>query len=602
MVTLSQALMIALDHHQAGRVAEAEDIYRRILGADPEYADAMQLLGVLAAQTGRLEEAGRRLRLAVALRPDGVAGLSNLAGVAQSAGDAGPAARLYGRALRLMPELADAHAGRCAALRRLERNGEALAASGRALALAPDHAAALANRAAVLLSCGDPPMAERCARRALRLTGGAAHAQANTRATAHATLAAALAARRCWVAAEAAARDALAAGHDTGDAWEVLGAALAKLGRFAEALDAFAAAERLRPGPSLWAARGTALVAMARPAEAAEDFARALAERPQDAGLHWNLGFARLMAGDYAAGWPEFHWRRHDDRAEPPWRHFSRPTWRGEPLAGRTILLHAEQGLGDTLQFLRYVPLVAALGGRVVLEVQRPLLALAAGLAAGLEEVAQVIARGDPLPPFDLECPLMSLPRAFGTVLADVPATTPYLRPDPDRAERWRRRLGPGPAAGQELRVGLVWAGNPRFPGDDQRSPRLAGLRALLEVPGCRFYGLQMGEGRADLDGAALPASFTDLGPEIADFADTAAIMAGLDLVVSSCTGPAHLAGALGRPLWLALPFSPDWRWLTGRADSPWYPTARLFRQPAPGDWGAVAGRMAAELAEAARR
>lgn len=586
MVTLSQALLIALDHHQAGRLAEAEDIYRRILGADPEYADAMELLGVLAAQTGRPAEAVRQLRLAVALRPDGAGGLSNLAGVEQSAGALVLAVRLYGRALRLMPDLADAHASRAGALRRLGQAQAALSATGPALALAPDHADALANRAAALLSCGQPIAAERCARRSLRLNPRSA--------VTHATLAAALAAQRRWAEAELAARDSLALDRSTAEAWEVLGSVLAKLARFPDSLDAFAMAERLHPGPSLYAARGTALIAMARPAEAAADFERALADRPQDAGLHWNLGFARLMAGDYERGWPEFDWRRHDDRAEPPWRRFTQPSWLGEPLNGRTILLYAEQGLGDTLQFLRYVPLVAARGGRVVLEVQRPLLPL----MSGMEGTAQVIARGDPLPPFDLECPLMGLPRAFATGLDGVPADTPYLRPDPARVARWRDRLGPHMA----LRVGVVWSGNPRFPADAERSPKLAGLRGLLDVPDCRFYGLQMGAGRADLTDAVLPDGFTDLGREIADFADTAAIMAHLDLVVSSCTGPAHLAGALGVPLWLALPFSPDWRWLTGRDDSPWYPTARLFRQPAPGDWPAVAGRMAAELATLVQR
>lgn len=586
MVTLSQALQIALDHHQAGRVAEAEDIYRRILGADPEYADAVQLLGVLAAQTGQVEAAVRRLRLAAALRPDSAGGWSNLAGAEQSAGAVDRAVRLYGRALRLRPELADAHASRSAALRRLGRHDAALAAAGQALSLAPDHADALANRAAALSSQGESQAAELCARRSLRLNARSA--------VAHATLAASLATQRRWTDAEAAARDSLAVDRNLGEAWEVLGAVLAKLDRFSDSLEAFAMAEGLRPGPSVWAARGTALIAMARPAEAAVDIERALSERPQDAGLHWNLGFARLMAGDYAGGWPEFEWRRSDGRAEPPWRRFAQPTWRGEPLEGRTVLLYAEQGLGDTLQFLRYVPLVAARGGRVVLEVQPSLLPL----MAGVDGPVQVIGRGDPLPPFDLECPLMSLPLAFGTAVDDVPATVPYLRADPARAAHWQGRLAPGSAP----RVGLVWAGNPRFPGDDQRSPRLAGLRALIDAPGCRFYGLQMGPGRADLADAVMPGNFTDLAPEIADFADTAAIMANLDLVVSSCTGPAHLAGALGLPLWVALPFSADWRWMTGRDDSPWYPTARLFRQPTPGDWSSVTGRMAAELSVLVQR
>ncbi|CAO3400773.1 tetratricopeptide repeat protein [Azospirillum palustre] len=590
MVTLSQALLIALDHHQAGRVAEAEDIYRRILGADPEYADAMQLLGVLAAQTGRQAEAHRCLHLAVALRPDGAGGLSNLAGVEQSAGALDDAVQHYGRALRLMPDLADAHASRAGALRRLGQVPAALTAAGHALALAPDHADALANRAAALLSCGDARAAERCARRSLNLNARSAV----TRSVALATLAAALAAQRRWAEAEAAARDSLALDRNAAEPWEVLGAVLAKLARFPDSLDAFVMAERLRPGPSVHAARGIALVAMARPAEAAVAFEHALADRPQDVGLHWNLGFARLMAGDYRRGWPEFDWRRRDAHADPPWRPFHQPSWQGEPLNGRTILLYAEQGLGDTLQFLRYVPLVAARGGRVVLEVQRPLLPL----TTGLEGAAQVIARGDPLPPFDLECPLMSLPHAFATGLDGVPADIPYLRPDPARVARWRERLGPRDA----LRVGVVWAGNPRFPGDEERSPRLAGLRGLFDVPGCQFYGLQMGPGRAGLAESVMPESFTDLGSAISDFADTAAIMANLDLVVSSCTGPAHLAGALGVPLWVVLPFSADWRWLTGRDDSPWYPTACLFRQQAPGDWPAVAGRMAAELAALAQR
>ncbi|PWC75414.1 tetratricopeptide repeat protein [Azospirillum sp. TSH64] len=586
MVTLSQALLIALDHHQAGRVAEAEDIYRRILGADPEYADAMQLLGVLAAQTGRQAAAHRCLRLAVALRPDGAGGLSNLAGVEQSAGALDAAVRYYGRALRLMPDLADAHASRAGALRRLGQVPAALTAAGLALALAPDHADALANRAAALLSCGDARAAERCARRSLGLNARSAVALA--------TLAAALAVQRRWMEAESAARDSLTIDRTAAEPWEVLGAVLAKLARFPESLEAFAAAESLRPGPSVHAARGIALVAMARPAQAAVEFERALADRPEDVGLHWNLGFARLMAGDYRGGWPEFDWRRRDAHADPPWRPFPQPLWQGEPLNGRSILLYAEQGLGDTLQFLRYVPLVAARGGRVVLEVQRPLMPL----MAGLEGAAEIIARGDPLPPFDLESPLMSLPRAFATDLDSVPADTPYLRPDPARIARWRERLG----RRDGLRVGVVWAGNPRFPGDEERSPRLAGLRGLFDVPGCRFYGLQMGPGRAGLAESVLPDSFTDLGTAISDFADTAAIMANLDLVVSSCTGPAHLAGALGVPLWVALPFSADWRWLTGRDDSPWYPTARLFRQPAPGDWPAVARRMAAELAALAQR
>lgn len=598
MATIAEALRAAFDHHMAGRLAEAETLYSRILDADPEQADAAQLLGVLCAQTGRMGRAAALLRRALELRPTAAGALCNLGGALQSLGDATGAETVYGRALRLDPRQTDAHASRAAALRTLGRPEEAAASAARALALDPAHAEALVNRADSDLALRRVEAAERAARRAL--------ASRPDLAAAHMLLGAALAAQARWEEADIASRAALDRNPRFAEAWENRGALLAKSGRFAESLAAFAEAEALRPGPSLWAARGAALVAMARPVEALADFDRALAARPGDAGLHWNRGFALLLAGDYNGGWPEFDWRRHDDRAEPPWRRFAQPTWTGGDIAGRTILLYAEQGLGDTLQFLRYVPLVAARGVRVLLEAQAPLLPLVMGLPG----VERVIARGDPLPGFDLECPLMSLPRAFRTTPETVPAEVPYLRVDPVHAALWRDRLAAGDGAGQEagtgLRVGLVWAGNPRFPGDRLRSPRLDGLRPLLDVPGVRFFGLQMGPGREDLARVPVPDRFTDLGPAIRDFADTAAIMESLDLVVSSCTGPAHLAGALGRPLWLALPFSPDWRWMLGREDSPWYPTARLFRQEAPGAgpaaWAGVASRMAAALAERVAR
>ncbi|MCW2236255.1 tetratricopeptide repeat protein [Azospirillum canadense] len=588
MATITEALLAAVDHHQAGRLNEAATLYARILEADPEQPDAAQLLGVLYAQAGHAAKGVGLLRRSLASRPDSAGGQSNLGGALHSLGDAAGAEDAFRRALRLDPGLADAHASRAGALRALGRAGEGAASAARALALDPIHAEALANRADSLLALRRAPAAEMAARRALAVRPAFPEAQM--------ALGSALAAQHRWDGAEVAYRAALACRPRLAEAWENLGALLAKLGRFDESLAAFAEAEALRPGPSLWAARGTALVAMARPAEALADIDRALAARPQDAGLHWNRGFARLLAGDYAGGWPEFDWRRHDQGAEPPWRTFPQPTWSGpgagEDIAGRTILLYAEQGLGDTLQFMRYVPLVAARGARVILEVQPPLLSV----LEGMEGADRVIARGDPLPPFDLECPLMSLPRALGTTLDRVPAVVPYLRPDPVRAAAWKERLREGEGLRVGPRVGLVWAGNPRFPGDRLRSPRLEGLRPVLDVPGVRFFGLQKGPGREDLEGAPLPAAFTDLGPEIADFADTAAIMANLDLVISSCTGPAHLAGALGVPLWVVLPFSPDWRWLLDRQDSPWYPTARLFRQDRVGDWRTVAGRVAEAL------
>lgn len=339
-----------------------------------------------------------------------------------------------------------------------------------------------------------------------------------------------------------------------------------------------------------------AALALARPRAALAALDVALAAAPNEPGLHWNRAVALLQAGEWAEGWREFEWRRHDDRAEPPWRDLGAPTWRGEPLAGRTILLYAEQGLGDTLQCLRFAPSVAALGGRVILEVQFPLV----DVARRTKGVAAVVARGDALPPFDLECPLMSLPGVLGATPDSIPGAVPYLIARDDLADTWSERLD-GIAANARLRVGLVWAGNPRFADDRRRSPGLAALRSILDAPGVHFLGLQKGEGRAaSADAPPPPANFTDLGPSIETMDDTAAIMTGLDLIISSCTAPAHLAGGLGRPLWLLLPHAPDWRWLLDRDDTPWYPSARLFRQTRPGDWRGVAERVRTALAEAA--
>ncbi|HYH20933.1 MAG TPA: tetratricopeptide repeat protein [Azospirillum sp.] len=582
MATIAEALAAALDYHRTGRLAEAEVLYTRIIEADPEEPDAAHLLGVLYAQAGHPQPALALLKRAVALRPDAAGSTSNLGNALRVLERTEAAAAVYARAVRLDPFLADAYANRAGALKHLRRAAEALALATRALALAPDHAEALVVLAESHVDLRQGEAGAAAARRAVALRPDLA--------VAWLALGNAAAAGQRWAEAEAAYRAALERAPRLIEANENLGLVLVKLGREEEALAMLDAAGQMRPERPLWRARANALLALGRAREAAESYAREMEFSPADAGLHWNRAYALLLAGDMAEGWEEFEWRRKDDKAQPPWRAFPQPMWRSEEVRGRTLLLYAEQGLGDTIQFLRYVPLAAARGARIVLEVQPPLLPLLDGFPG----VAQVIGRGEPLPDFDVECPLMSLPRVFGTRVDTVPADVPYLRPDPVRVAAWRQRLG----AGEGLKVGLVWAGNPRFQADDLRSPRLQGLRAVLDVPGVRFFGLQMGDGRADLQRVPVPDSFTDLGGAIGDFADTAAIMTNLDVVVSSCTSVAHLAGALGVPVWVALPVAPDWRWLLGREDSPWYPTARLFRQERVGDWAGVARRIAAALAE----
>jgi hypothetical protein len=297
-----------------------------------------------------------------------------------------------------------------------------------------------------------------------------------------------------------------------------------------------------------------------------------------------------LLRGELREGFEKYESRWRLETLPP--RGFPAPLWNGEDLSGRTILLHAEQGYGDTIQCLRYVPQVAARGGWVVLEVPKELL----GLARRLPEVGQLLARGDALPRFDLQCPLFSLPRAFATTIETIPAQVPYLSAEPEAIARWRIRLGERPG----LKVGLAWAGSPQHRNDARRSIAIETLLPLLRLEGVRWFSLQVGERAADL--ARLPGGLvTDLSPDLIDFAETAAVIGNLDLVIAVDTASAHLAGALGRPAWVLLRARPDWRWLLEREDSPWYPSLRLFRQHRPGDWEEVVRRVAAALERMAR-
>jgi hypothetical protein len=299
---------------------------------------------------------------------------------------------------------------------------------------------------------------------------------------------------------------------------------------------------------------------------------------------------ALLAKGGMAAGWREYEWRWETPLMAPARRNFPQLPWDGAPLA-KTLLIHAEQGFGDTLQFCRYAPLAAARGLRVILEVQRPLVRLLRCLPG----IAAVIARGETLPAFDLHAPLLSLPRIFGTILETIPGATPYLSADGAAVEAMRARLTTIPNQG--LRVGLVWAGNSyrNLPGmaatDRRRSIPPENLAPLLAVPGVHFISLQK-------DGPPAPAAFglTDLMAEVTDFADTAALISQLDLVISVDTAVAHLAGALGKPVWLLNRFDSEWRWLTGRADSPWYAEMTIFRQTGPGNWDSVIAEVARAL------
>jgi Tfp pilus assembly protein PilF len=413
-------------------------------------------------------------------------------------------------------------------------------------------------------------------------------------------------------------RHALQCKPDLAPAWGNLGVALRNTHRGQEAVDSFRQALRLQPGepgvlnnlgnallaqqqyaeaiacfrdglrrtpanPGIHLNLGNALRASGHVGEAIQSLRQALELRPDFAEAHWDLAFALLLQGDFTQGFQEYEWRWR--RPDFPRRQFDSPLWLGEDLAGRTLLVHTEQGAGDNLQFVRFVGALAERGARVVLECQ-PFLAALFESAPG---APQIIPRGDALPEVDWHLPLLSLPQRLGITLDTIPARTPYLQPPA------RRRVVLPPPRGQQdarLKVGLVWRGNPQHPNDRQRSIPLASLEPLFAVPGVAFYNLQVAPGPQFAGEAASQPALIPLEGLLRDFADTAALVDQLDLVISVDTSVAHLAGALGQPAWVLLPFAPDWRWLLGREDTPWYPTLRLFRQSAPGDWSAVIQRV----------
>jgi len=682
--------------HQAGRLAEAENVYKQVLDIQPDQFDSLHYLGVILFQRGNPAAAVAQIDRALKRNPNDAAALNNRGNALLALRRFDQALASYDRALALQPAHADAQCNRGAALHALKRYDEALAASDRTIALQPDYAEAHSNRGNTLRElrrCNEavaacdralalaPGFAEaHCNRgsalyalrrfdeglasydRALALRPGYAEAHCNRGATLHALkrYAEALAAcdqavalqpdyaeahanrantltalRRYDEALEACGR-ALALTPEYAEAFCYSGDALHGLQRFDDALVGFDQALTLRPayadahcnrGATLHALkryeealaacdrcialqpdhaqahcnRGVTLQDLMRCDEALESYDRALVLRPDFASAHNNAALCRLLVGDYERGWQEHEWRWQTDQLADESRSFPQPLWLGSgELAGKTILLHAEQGFGDTLQFCRYVPLVAAHGARVTLEVQPPL----KELMRSLEGAAQVISRGEPPPAFDLHCSLLSLPLALCTRLDTIPARTPYLAAPEDKARAWRDRF----AGHEKRRIGLVWAGNPRkelancFRVDALRSMEFAQLAPLLEVSDCEFYSLQKGDDAIrQLRESSLRQQLVDWTDELRDFSDTAALIENLDLVVTVDTAVAHLAGALNKPVWLLNRYNTCWRWLLDREDSPWYPTARLFRQDASRDWDGVVTRVCAALREFAR-
>jgi tetratricopeptide (TPR) repeat protein len=576
------ALRNAVALLQQGRLEEAEQICSAVLAADSEHCDALHLSGIIKHQQGRLVDALHLIGAALKAKPSSVDVLTNYGVILDALSRHEEALASFDRVLTLRDGDAVLHYNRGNALKGLGRNIEALASYDRALALAPGLAPAHYNRGGLLAALERNEEALTSLDQALAANPDNVLALNNRGAV--------LFRLKRYAESVACYDKALALRPDYAEARSNRGAALTEIGRCEEALDDFAHALRLKPDSvDAFYNRGNALLALARVEDALRSYADALALAPRDPDANFNDALARLCVGDFREGWRKYkyRWDRRRNAVERPV--FDRPMWHGERnLQGKTILLVGEQGMGDAIQFVRYAPLVAALGAKVLLRVHPSLTCLMTSVPG----VSHVIADGALLPDFDLYCPLMSLPEAFATELATIPGGVPYIQPPAERIAKWRQRL---PQNGR-LRVGICWAGSAEHANDRNRSIPLDRFAAILSVNGIDFISLQKDVREAQA--AILRAHHVhQLGQDFDDFADTAAVIAMLDLVIAADTSVAHLGGAMAKAVGLLVPFAPDFRWMLQRTDTPWYPTMRLFRQGAIADWDGPLERLRQELA-----
>jgi len=613
MTALSQIdLNDALAAHQAGRLDEAEAVYRKFAAETPENADVWHLLGALSQQKGIIQDAQQYLdralelnpdfpealntrgillkdlgqlpaaendfRKALGLVPDFPQALTNLAEIRRLIGDFDDATKLNKQAIAIAPDLASAHNNLGATLRDLSDFKAAITAFKHALDLDPNLVDAEINLATTLNLAGSADEALIVAQKATE--------KSPDYAPAHNALGLIYYDSEMIDEASICFEKACYLNSDYSEAQANFANCLTRLNQPEDALDHFDIALRIAPdNADFWANKAAALQAQNNIAGALEAAEQALQLNPNHADGHWNRGIARLISGDFRGGFADYEWRWQLPEFNA--RQFSAPqlTTIGD-IAGKSVLIHSEQGYGDTIQFIRYVQLLANHNPQAIyLETHEPLKPLMAAVA-GIE---QVYLRGETLPVFDAHIPIMSLPYLFATTIETIPAETPYLTPAADCPVDFAGDF----ADETKPRIGLVWAGRPSHKNDRNRSLPFTVLAPLFKLENAAIYSLQLGENANDI--ATIP-TITDLSAQLTDFAATAAIIEQLDLIITVDTAVAHLAGALAKKCWVLLPFAPDWRWLLGRNDSPWYASVKLFRQAAPGDWPAVVKAVTREL------
>lgn len=608
----------AFMHHQSGDFETATLSYKKILKNMPDHVDANFLLGTLDLQQGNLDQAARSLKKAITLAPKHLQAHNNLGTVFQKQGRYDEAVSCFNRAIELKPENQEAHFNLGNVLRKQGKLEEAIISYKQSLVLAPhdfevynslgstlrengkleeavmvyrklithkpNNAVPYNSLGTVLQESGKPEEAILFYKQAIKINPDYAMAYSNLGAAFH----------------ELGRLDnailnyskAIKINPDYSEALNSLGSALQVQGKNEEAIQYYKQA--IKAGPDNATAHnnlGTSLQELDKLQEALGSYNHAIALNSEDPESHKNRAMILLLKENFSDGWDEYEWRLRTKRHGL--RTFNKPKWDGTALNNRHVLVHAEQGFGDTIQFIRYLPLVRARGGYVVFECHKHLTRLLKN-CAGIDEIIERKGALGPSVKFDVHIPLLSLPGIFRTKLDTIPSIIPYISVDSDIETQWDMLL----EQNQTFKIGIVWAGNPSFKNYYNRSCSLSDFAPLANIPGVVFFSLQKGPVSIEISKPPKGMKIYNMSDRLNDFADTAALMQKLDLIISTDTGVVHLAGAIGKPVWTLLHFIPDWRWFLGRDDSPWYPGMRLFRQKKPGDWEDVFDRVKKALSE----
>lgn len=548
IMNINEAIKSAHDNFESGNLEQAEFICKEILKENPLNADALQLLGVICYHSNNYDSAIQYFDTSLRLNPDNFEAYYNLGIVLQEKGDMNKAITSYQQAIQLNPGFSDAYYNLGMIFQGKKQLNEAVICYQKAIILNPLLADAYNNLGVIVKETGQIEEAISYYQKAIEVDPYFA------------------------------------------DAYNNLGNVIREKKQHDKAIFYYRKALELNPNfVDAYINLGNVLQEKNNLDNALECFQKAILLNPENADAHWNKSLAFLLSGNYKEGWKEYEWRLKVKDFLYLHRDFPRPVWDGSDITGKTILLHAEQGFGDTIQFIRYAPLVREKGAKVIVECQKEL----APLMRNIEGIHRLIVRSEQLPEFDLHYPLLSLPLQFDTTLESIPAKIPYISADKQLIKKWREKVLPD---NSKLKVGIVWSGNPDNIKIRSKSCSLEAYSPFADLDDVTFYSLQKGKAAEQVKHTPAGMKLIDYTEELKDFADTAALIENLDLVISVDTAVAHLAGALGKPVWTLLPFAPDWRWMLQREDSPWYPSMRLFRQSPLGEWQSVIARITKEL------